>query len=167
MAISLKHTTQAAGTDYGNGEIRKAQWNEEHNLQLGTGKLMGRSSAGTGVAEEISIGNGLTLASGILTNALFGFMPRSSTVSGTLTASEAGKVLLITGAVTINPSVFAQDNVFAIYNNTSGALNVTQGASMTLRTAATATTGTISLPQRGWMTLWFVTASEAVCSGAF
>ena len=63
MAVSLKHTTQAAGTDAGNGEIRKAQWNEEHTLSLATGKLLGRSTAGTGVAEEITPGTGLAIAS--------------------------------------------------------------------------------------------------------
>lgn len=54
MAISLKHTTQAVGTDAGNGEIRKAQWNEEHTLTAATNTLLGRSSAGAGAVEEIT-----------------------------------------------------------------------------------------------------------------
>jgi hypothetical protein len=54
MAISLKHTTQAVGTDAGNGEIRKAQWNEEHALTAATNTLLGRSTAGTGAVEEIT-----------------------------------------------------------------------------------------------------------------
>lgn len=66
MAVSLKHTTQAAGTDAGNGEIGKTQWNEEHVLSLATGKLLGRTSANTGAAEEISAGTGLTLSGGSL-----------------------------------------------------------------------------------------------------
>jgi hypothetical protein len=89
----------------------------------------------------------------------------SATTSGTLTAAEAGKVLKITAAVTINPSVFAADDVVAIYNNTAGDLSITQGTSMTLRKSGTATTGTLTLAQRGWATLWFVSASEAVVSG--
>lgn len=32
MAISVTHATVATGTDAGNGEIRKAQWNEEHTV---------------------------------------------------------------------------------------------------------------------------------------
>jgi hypothetical protein len=35
---------------------------------MSTGKLVGRSTAGTGIMEEISIGTGLTLSSGILSN---------------------------------------------------------------------------------------------------
>jgi hypothetical protein len=67
MAIEVKHATQATGTDAGNGEIAKAQWNEGHTLNLATGKLVGRSTAGAGAAEEISIGNGLALSAGVLT----------------------------------------------------------------------------------------------------
>lgn len=54
MAVSLTHTTVAVGTDAGNGEIAKLQWNEEHTLTLATDKLLGRATAGTGAVEEIS-----------------------------------------------------------------------------------------------------------------
>lgn len=46
MAVSLKHTTQATGTDAGNGEIRKAQWNEEHALTAGADTVLGAVTAG-------------------------------------------------------------------------------------------------------------------------
>lgn len=46
MAVSLKHTTQAVGTDAGNGEIRKAQWNEEHTLTAAANTMLGAVSAG-------------------------------------------------------------------------------------------------------------------------
>lgn len=54
MAVSLTHTTVAAGTDAGNGEIAKTQWNENHTLTLATDKLLGRATAGTGAVEEIA-----------------------------------------------------------------------------------------------------------------
>jgi hypothetical protein len=54
MAISLKHTTQAVGTNAGNGEIAKEEWNEEHTLTAATNTLLGRSTAGTGAVEEIT-----------------------------------------------------------------------------------------------------------------
>lgn len=66
MTISIKHATQAVGADAGNGEIRKAQWNESHTLQLDTDRLVGRTTAGTGAAEEISIDTSLSLTGGIL-----------------------------------------------------------------------------------------------------
>jgi len=67
MAISLTHTTQATGTDAGNGEIRKAQWNEAHTLTMATNRLLGRTTAGTGAVEEISVAGSLSLSGGVLT----------------------------------------------------------------------------------------------------
>src|SRR5690349_15515453 len=32
MTLAITHATQATGTDAGNGEIHKAQWNEAHTL---------------------------------------------------------------------------------------------------------------------------------------
>lgn len=101
MAIQVTHTTVATGTDAGNGEIRKAQWNEAHAISLDTNKLLGRSTAGTGAAEEISIGSGLTLAAGTLSasgggGGLTGFTAAESTAApnatvyvDSLTASAA------------------------------------------------------------------------------
>lgn len=64
--MELKHATQAAGEDAGNGEIGKAAWNEAHQLTMASGKLVGRSSNGAGDAEEISLGNRLSLMAGTL-----------------------------------------------------------------------------------------------------
>jgi len=66
MTIAITHATQAVGTDSGNGEIHKAQWNEAHAVTMATGKLLGRSTAGTGSAEEIAVGSGLSLSGGTL-----------------------------------------------------------------------------------------------------
>lgn len=55
MAVSLTHTTVATGEDAGNGEIRKAQWNENHTLTMATNKLLGRATAGDGAVEEIDL----------------------------------------------------------------------------------------------------------------
>lgn len=66
MTISVTHTTQAVGTDAGNGEIRKAQWNEAHTLSMATGNLLGRTTAGAGAVEEIAVGSGLALSGGVL-----------------------------------------------------------------------------------------------------
>lgn len=46
MTVSLKHTTQATGSDAGNGEIRKSQWNEEHNLTGSANTLLGFGGSG-------------------------------------------------------------------------------------------------------------------------
>jgi hypothetical protein len=95
MAISLTHTTVAVGTDAGNGEIRKAQWNEAHTLTMATARLLGRSTGGAGAVEEISIGSGLTLSGGTLTNA--GGMTLLGTISTATGSNPTLSSLTLTG----------------------------------------------------------------------
>jgi hypothetical protein len=69
MAVSLKHIFQSPLPDGPDATlVRPSNWNDEHTLTLGTGKIIGRSTAGTGAAEEISIGSGLSLSGGSLAN---------------------------------------------------------------------------------------------------
>ena len=73
MAVSLKHAFQSAVADGPNTSVvRPSNWNAEHDLVMATGKLLGRTTAGTGAVEEISVGNGLTLAAGSLTASING-----------------------------------------------------------------------------------------------
>lgn len=51
MAVSLTHTTVAVGTDAGNGEIAKAQWNQNHTLTAAVDNLLGTTSLSTSVVE--------------------------------------------------------------------------------------------------------------------
>lgn len=105
MAISLKHATQAAGTDAGNGEIRKTEWNEEHALTMATARLLGRTTAGTGAAEEISVGSGLTLTGGVLNAPVLGqqtiWMPAGAMTPRTTNGAAAGTVETTTNKVMI------------------------------------------------------------------
>lgn len=67
MTISLKHTfvsAKADGTDP--TQVQPSNWNAEHTITMATGKMLGRSTAGTGAVEEISLGSGLSLSGGTL-----------------------------------------------------------------------------------------------------
>lgn len=67
MAVSLKHKFVSAKSDgVDTTLVRPSNWNAEHDLLLDTGKLVGRTTAGNGAAEEITPGTGLTLATGTL-----------------------------------------------------------------------------------------------------
>lgn len=90
MAVALTHTTVATGTDAGNAQIGKTQWNETHTLEMATARLLGRTTAGTGAVEEISAGSGLSLSAGSLD------------VSGTASLNINGTV----GATTPNTGDF-------------------------------------------------------------
>lgn len=60
--VTVTHATQASGTDAGNGEIAKAQWNEAHTLSQATATILGRVSSGTGATEELTPTQVRTLA---------------------------------------------------------------------------------------------------------
>lgn len=67
MAVSLKHAFQSAKSDGpDNTLVQPSDWNAEHTLTQATGKLLGRTTAGTGATEEITPGAGLTMSAGTL-----------------------------------------------------------------------------------------------------
>lgn len=67
MTVSLKHKFTSAVADGGDANlVQPSNWNDEHDLVMATNKLLGRSTAGTGAAEEITIGTNLTLSGGTL-----------------------------------------------------------------------------------------------------
>lgn len=113
MTVSLKHTTQAVGTDAGNGEIGKTQWNEEHTLTLATNRLLGRTTAGTGTAEEITAGAGLSLSAGnlaVASNTLTGAIGYAFSGGGAvITTGVAGIGLRVPYACTINSVTLLAD----------------------------------------------------------
>jgi len=53
MAVSVTHATVAVGTNDGNGEIAKDEWNEAHSISMASQRVLGRTTSGTGAAEEL------------------------------------------------------------------------------------------------------------------
>lgn len=66
MTVSLTHSTPADGTFSATGATA---WDAQHVLTQDTARLLGRTTAGVGATEEISVGAGLTLSGGTLINA--------------------------------------------------------------------------------------------------
>jgi hypothetical protein len=130
MAIEIKHATVAVGTNAGNGEIAKQQWNESHAINMASNKLLGRSTAGTGVAEEISIGNGLLLATGTLSVTLTGgdVVGPASATENNLAAFDGitGKLIKEALTVTIAQGGTGQTTAQAAINSLAGATTSAQ-----------------------------------------
>jgi hypothetical protein len=85
----------------------------------------------------------------------------------TLLIGDVGKhVSITTGGVTVPSAIFAAGDLITIYNNSGSAQTITQGGSVTLRLAGTATTGNRTLAQRGICTVLCVASNEFVISGA-
>jgi len=84
-----------------------------------------------------------------------------------LVASDAGKhISITTGGVTINTGIFSIGDAISIFNNSTSNQTITQGASVTLRLAGTATTGNRTLAQYGVCSILCVAANTFVISGA-
>lgn len=67
MTVSLKHTFQSVKADGADVTlVQPSNWNQEHDLTLATNKVLGRATAGTGAAEELSIGTALSISGGTL-----------------------------------------------------------------------------------------------------
>jgi hypothetical protein len=81
--------------------------------------------------------------------------------------TDNGKLINITtGGITINASVFSAGQNVTIYNNSASSQTITQGTSVTMYLAGSATTGNRTLAQRGIATILCVASNTFVCSGA-
>lgn len=93
-------------------------------------------------------------------------VPSIDSTGGTAAIIARGSAYATTGGITIPANIFAAGDAFSIYNNSASAVTVTQGTSLTLRQAGTTNTGNRTLAARGLCTIWFVSTTEAVLSGA-
>lgn len=130
-------------------------------------------SAGS-VANALTAGTGLTASATYNGSAAITFNATGTTINSqtgayVLTAADAGKTISITtGGVTIPASVLAAGNIVTIYNNSASSQTITQGAGLTLQWAGqtSSTTGNRTLALYGMATLVFISATNAVITGA-
>jgi hypothetical protein len=95
MTVSLKHTFQSAKSDSSDVTIvQPSNWNEEHELTLATNKVLGRATAGTGAAEELSIGTALSVSGGTLAVTT---VPAANGGTGITSPGTSGNVLTSNG----------------------------------------------------------------------
>ena len=90
---------------------------------------------------------------------------RVASTGETLATTMVGKCVATSGNMTVPDATFAAGDAISIYNNSASAITLTQGTGVTLRLAGGSTTGSRTLAARGFATIWFNTASEAIVSG--
>lgn len=144
------------------GQFRYTHSTDTLSIHVGGLNTARVSSTGLDVTGGVSTSTETCTMAGLLVG-YRGTPSLASTATGTLSAR--GKVYKQTASHTVPASVFTADDMYAIYNNSASAISILQGAGLTLRQAGTANTGTRTLAPRGWATVWFVSASEAVLSG--
>lgn len=134
MTVSVLHQKVSAIADdpasVAAGEVVPSDWNASHNITMDSGFLLGRSTAGAGSAEEITVGSGLSLSGGTLSSAgvssfsagTTGFTPNTATtgdvtLAGTLAVANGGTGVTTstgTGSVVLSTGpTFAPDVVMS------------------------------------------------------
>jgi hypothetical protein len=84
-----------------------------------------------------------------------------------LAIGDGGKhISITTGGVTVNSAIFSAGDSISIYNNSGSNQTISQGASVTMYLAGTATTGNRTLAQRGVCTVLCVASNTFVIFGA-
>ena len=124
---------------------------------------IGANTANTGAFTTVTATSTITDSTGLVRDIV------NSGQSGAyvLVAGDNGKMINITtGGVTVNTSIFSAGNNITIYNNSASSQTITQGTSVTMYLAGTATTGNRTLAQRGLCTVVCVAANTFVISGA-
>tara|TARA_R100001163_G_C5043616_1_gene181274 strand:- start:294 stop:1220 length:927 start_codon:yes stop_codon:yes gene_type:complete len=136
-------------------QVQKNDANITTSIELDTSGLSMFTLAGSGPAGP----QGPQGASDIPQN--------SQTGAYTLVAGDNGKhINITTGGVTVPSGVFSAGNVVSIFNDSGSNQTITQGSSVTLRLAGTATTSNRTLAQYGLCTVLCVGSNEFVISGA-
>ena len=80
--------------------------------------------------------------------------------------ADSGKYISITtGGVTVPNAVFSAGDIISIYNNSGSNQTITQGTSVTMYLAGTATTGNRTLAQRGICSALCIDTSTFVIFG--
>lgn len=102
MAVSLKHSFNNPKSDGPDSTVvRPSDWNAEHTLTLGSNRVLGRVSSGTGAVEELTGSQVRSIADVAQAGAFTGINTR--TASYTLVLSDRGKLIEmnVSGANTV------------------------------------------------------------------
>ena len=143
-------------------------------LVVGSANVANTTAASSSTTGALTVAGGLGVAGNIYAGTyvfdgygnLRALPPNAQSGSYTLVAGDVGRHVSTTAGVTVNTSVFSVGDVVSIYNNSGSSITITQGTSVTLRLAGTATTGNRTLALRGLATLLCVAAGEFVLSGS-
>lgn len=126
-----------AATDY----VAPSAYASANGLTMATSRLLGRTTASTGAAEEISVAGGLTLSGGVLT----GTSGTVTSVTGTAPVVSSGGATpaISMPAATTSVNGYLTSTDWTTFNN-KGSGTVTSVAALTLGTTGTDLSSTVA-----------------------
>lgn len=130
---------------------------------LSSGVTLSSDTEATTQAEKTS---NTTIATTAFVDRLRNLSTPSTSGTGTLVIGDRGALVVATGGITVDPSIFNARDVVTIFNNTTGNITITQGSGLTMYLSGTATTGNRTLLQRGLATIVFISSTVATISGS-
>jgi hypothetical protein len=89
----------------------------------------------------------------------------SKTTTYTLVASDHGKIISTTGAVTVPPSVFTAGQSISVFNNSASSFSILRGSGVTMYWATDGTNANRTLNTRGVATILCVASNTFVITG--
>jgi hypothetical protein len=154
MAVELKHNFQSAKADGPDSTVvQPSDWNENHNLTLGAGKVLGRASGTAGAVQELPLAFDSTLQSMIPPTGSTAQRPavptagmiRYNSTLGQLEMYRAGAWSAIGGSAYVGTVAPSSPNAGDLWFNTTTAqlttYNGTSWALSTINAAAVSYTG--------------------------
>lgn len=128
-ALTKGGATALVGGEIANGAMIEivydgTQFQLQNSMMLSTGFLLGRSTAGTGNAEQITVGNGLLLTAGTLTGPFFSGQNNPATITNTGLTTVAYSVSIPGGTLGTLSGIVMQMN--AEFQNNSGSSTTLQ-----------------------------------------
>ena len=162
-------TGAASGTTFNGSTARTISYNT-----IGAPSTSGTNATGTwnidisgsavSAANKAAKTSNTDIANTAFVDSLRSLLSSNSTT--TLNITDRGCLKIITAATTLPANIFSTNDVISIYNNTDSSLSLVAGSGLTVRLAGTTTTGNRTILPRGICTVVYISATEAVCSGA-